>query len=105
MCASSTIAATSSGVYCCAPTRVPLENTPPVPQYLITSAPYFTFLRTIVRTATGPSATPSARSPYSGAIMFSSQCPPVMPSAGPDARMRGPITSPALIASRSAMSV
>ena len=60
MCASSTMAATSSGVYCCAPTRVPFENTPPVPQYLITSAPYFTFSRTFARTAHGPSATPSA---------------------------------------------
>ena len=51
MCASSTNAFISAKLNCWAPTASVLESTPPVPQNLITSAPYLRSLRTMARNA------------------------------------------------------
>ena len=104
-CASATIAFISSSVYCEACGLSPFESTPPVAQILIRSAPYLMTSRTLCCTPATPSATPSALTWYSKGSRFSSQCPPVMPRAGPLTSMRGPGISPALIASRKATSL
>ena len=43
LCASFTMASSSSNVYCVVPTASPSESTPPVAHVLMTSAPYFTW--------------------------------------------------------------
>ena len=105
MCASSTMAFISSSEYCCTPTLVPFEKTPPVAQNFIAFAPYFIFSRTFVLTAHGPSATPVEVYFSSGGKRLLSQCPPVIPSEGPAAQIRGPTMSPALIPSRTAITL
>ena len=103
--ASSTMAFISSWLYCWIPTFVPFENTPPVAQNLIALAPYLMFSRTLARTAHGPSATPSAVYFISGGKRLLSQWPPVTPKDGPAAQIRGPTISPALMPSRTAITL
>ena len=103
-CASSINAFISSNVNCCAPTLVPLDRTPPVAQNLMTSAPYLIFCLTFAFIAQGPSATPSEVTSYSKGNKLLSQWPPVTPIEGPDTNIRGPSTSPSLIALRKATS-
>ena len=95
----------SSKEYCCAPTLVPFENTPPVAQNLIAFAPYLMFSRTFIRAAHGPSATPLEVYLSSGGNRLLSQCPPVIPSDGPAAQIRGPTMSPAFMPSRTAITL
>ena len=53
MCASSTRAFISARSNCCAPTASVFDSTPPVPQNLMTSAPYLRSLRTMARNCLG----------------------------------------------------
>ena len=68
-------------------------------------APYLIFSRTLTRTAHGPSATPCEVYLSSGGKRLLSQWPPVIPKEGPAAQIRGPIISPALIPSRTAITL
>ena len=103
--ASSQIAFISSREYCGAPTDSSSERTPADAIIFMTSAPYFTFWRTSLRTASTPSATPEKRSNFKyGEKPVRSPWPPVEPIERPATFNRGPNTLPASIAFRSATS-
>src|SRR5664279_1977827 len=88
-CASATMAANSACVYCECCGSSPSESTPPVAQTFMTSAPYLMTSRTLYCTFSTPSATPISVAWNSYGSRLLSQCPPVIPSAGPLASMRG----------------
>ena len=90
--ASSTSADISASEYCWPPTESVFEKTPPVPQTLITSAPYLRNVRTVARIASGPSATAGFGTLIEGGNSVESQCPPVAPIAYVAGTIRGPGT-------------
>ena len=81
MCASSTSAFISSRLYCWPPAVSVFDSTPPVPQNLMTSAPYLRSLRTVARIASGPLATAGEGTVIDGGNSVESQWPPVAPIA------------------------
>ena len=58
--ASSTMAASSSSEYCCAPASPLCDITPPDAEILISRAPYLIWYRTALRTSGTPLAMPSS---------------------------------------------
>ena len=82
MWASSTKAFISTNEYCCPPTVSVFDRTPPVPQNLMTSAPYLRSLRTMARISSGPLAMFGVLAVIDGGNSVLSQWPPVAPDRG-----------------------